>query len=233
MAARPSAPLLALLRKVAKDRGLNTAALARELGVPRGHLKHVLAGSKDLTVDEFIQLAQVLELDAAQLTGLPEPSPESDGEEEAPEGAEDTGGRALSAVDRRSAPRSEVIDPYGNHAEQALRLGFTLGVDLHLVLDTAQLGESGVPKDVMARYEARLPLRLDAAYHRHHDPRFLPEGVSLKMSFDALYDCFFPWASFVQITLFPLPPDEPEEEEPEPPEDEGDGPRRGHLRLVT
>lgn len=228
MAARPSAPLLALLRKVAKDKGLNTAALARELGVPRAHLKHVLAGSKDLTVDEFIQLAQVLELDAAQLTGLPEPVEE----EEAPEAGEAPGGLALSSVDRRESPKAEVIDPYGNHAEQALRLGFSLGVDLHLVLDTAQLGESGVPKDVIARYEARLPLRLDAAYHRHHDPRFLPEGVSLKMSFDALYDCFFPWAAFVQITLFPLPPDDPEEPEEEE-ESEEDGPRRGHLRLVT
>ena len=232
MAQRPSAPLLALLRKVARERGLNTAALAQQLKVPRAQLKHILAGNEDLTVDQFIRLAEILELDAGTLASLPEDgdAPAAEDDDQGP--MVSRGGAALATVDRRSGPPPEVIDPYGNHAEQALRLGFALGVDMHVLLDTALLEGSGVPLVVRKQYEERLPVRFDAPYHRHHDPRFLPEGLSVKLSFDALYDCHLPWAAFLQITLIPLPPELPEPE-PEEEEPQDTGVRRGHLRLVT
>ncbi len=220
MPPRPSAPLLDMLRKVSRERGLNTAALAQKVGMARSHLKHVLSGSKDLTVDEFIGIAQALELSQAELTGIPETTGEED-EEEAPtlQDATEIGGRA-------------VIDPYGNHAEQVLKMGFELGIDLFMTLETAMLEGSGVPADVIRRFPESLPVRLDAAFHRHHDPRFHPEGITLQMSLDALYTCTFRWAAIKQITLFPLPPDDPPEEEEEA--DEDDAPARGgHLRLVT
>ena len=88
------------------------------------------------------------------------------------------------------------------------------------------------PKAVLQKYPERLPIRLEAEYHRHHDPRFLVEGLAIKLSFDALYDCVLPWSAFQQITLFPLPPDPPEPEPEEEEEDEQPGLQRGHLRLV-
>ena len=62
MASSPSEPLLQLLRDVARKKGMNTAALAKASGLDRAHLKHVLAGSKPLTVDELIQLSELLEM---------------------------------------------------------------------------------------------------------------------------------------------------------------------------
>ncbi len=232
MPPRPSQPVLDLIRRAARQKGLNTAALARKADIPRGHLKHVLAGSEPMTVDEFIVLTQALELDVAAMAGvsdaeLPE-VPEDSEESEAPEAL---GLRSVSAREAGDfAP-----DPYGNHAEQSLKLGFALGIDMFLSLSTDQLGESGVPKAVLARYPEELALRLDAAYHRHYDPRFLPEGLQITLSFDALYTCLIPWPAFTRITHFPLPPEAPpdeppEEEEPEAPEEPGV--RRGHLRLV-
>jgi len=205
-----------MLRKVSRERGLNTAALAQKVGMTRSHLKHVLSGSKDLTVDEFIGIAQALELSQAELTGIPEVSEE----DEAP---------ALQDATEAGGPAA--IDPYGNHAEQILKMGFELGIDLFMTLETAMLEGSGVPADVVRRFPESLPLRLDAAFHRHHDPRFHPEGITLKMSFDALYTCTFRWAAIKQITLFPLAPDEPPEEEEI--EEEDEHARGGHLRLVT
>jgi len=128
-------------------------------------------------------------------------------------------------------PITEAADPYGNHAAQAMHLGLALGCDLHLVLDSAKIQESGVPRSVLAQFPERLPVRLDAAFHRHHDLRFLPEAVQMTLSFDALYTCVFPWDAIQQVTIFPLPPelDEPEEEPEEEPEPTS---RRGHLRLL-
>jgi hypothetical protein len=41
------------------------------------------------------------------------------------------------------------------------------------------------------------------------------EGIHLRLGFDALYDCFFPWTAIRQVRFFPATPeldDEPEEE---------------------
>jgi len=207
-----------MLRKVSRERGLNTAALAQKVGMSRSHLKHVLSGSKDLTVDEFIGIAQALELSQAELTGIPEVPVEDE--------------EASPLQDATEISERAVIDPYGNHAEQILKMGFELGIDLFMTLETAMLEGSGVPADVIRRFPESLPVRLDAAFHRHHDPRFHPEGITLQMSFDALYTCTFRWAAIKQITLFPLAPDDPPEEE-EAEEEEDASARGGHLRLVT
>lgn len=230
MASRPSEPLLHLLRTVAQKKGLNTAALARAAGIERARLKHVLSGGEPLTVDELLQLAEVLELNATDLAGLPN----------APEDAPSSGPALVSARRGNAAlatvddfgPDMPELDPFGNHAEQILKLGFGLGIDIYMLLDAKELRSSGVPDATLKQYPDQLPLRLDAAYHRHHDPRFLVDGIALKLSFDALYDCELPWTAFRQVTLFPLPPDPPDEEPPEPPTDEPRVVKRGHLRLI-
>lgn len=220
--------MLALIRKMATSRGLNTAALARSAGVDRARLKHVLAGAEPLTVDELITLAQVLEIGATELAGLPTGEAEA-----APEPIRNEATARVLKRGEITDPITDAADPLGNHAEQCLKLGLALGCDLHLVVDSTQVQASGVPRAVLAQFPERLPIRLDAAYHRHHDLRFSPPSVQMTLSFDALYTCEFPWSSIVQVTLFPLPPTPGQEPEPEKEEEPAPTPtRRGHLRLV-
>ncbi|MEC8422334.1 MAG: helix-turn-helix transcriptional regulator [Myxococcota bacterium] len=237
MPPRPSEPLLQLLRDVARKKGLNTAALAKAADIPRGRLKHVLSGSEPLTVDELIALSQALEISAGDMAGLPTELPSADAVDEEPTGPEAVplrrGGAALATLD--DGPPPIEVNPYGNHAEQMLMLGFGLGCDIHVVLDGSQLEGTGIPTATLERFPERLPLHLEAAYHRHHDPRFLPESIQLTLSFDALYTCSLPWAAFQQVTLFPLPPEPPEAPEPESaqePVPPPSGRRTSHLRLV-
>ena len=209
---RPSEPLVRLLRETAATRGMNTAALAEAVGLSRNDMKHVLAGTQPLTVDLLVELAEVLELGASELSSLglelpPEPVP------------------MKTVASTASTQQVQPPDPYGNHAEQILQLGFALGCDMHIVLRTAELSESGVPETSLEQFPDLLPLKLDAAFHHHNDPRFLPSGIRLVLSFDALYTCELPWAAFAQITISPLPP-ELEEKLP-PAEDTG-----SHLRLI-
>ncbi len=229
MSQRPSEAMTRLLREMMQKRGLNTASLAREASIDRARLKHILAGTETLTVDDFVTLAQALGL-SPQDMGLPVGAA-PDAEEEDEEDEDEPVVPFLRAVSRRErAPQSFEPDPYGNHAEQALKLGFALGCDMFFITDAKLLGESGVPRTVLARYPEHLPIRLDAAYHRHNDPQFLPTGLQINLSFDSLCTCTFPWASFKQVTFFPLPPSDQPEDEPE--ETKKPAPRRGHLRLI-
>jgi transcriptional regulator with XRE-family HTH domain len=211
-----------MLRKVAKEKKMNTAALARATKVPRGRMKHLLSGGEPMTVDELILLSQALELDPTGMAA----------EAEAMEAEPEASGPSLRTLHRREVPEF-TLDPYGNHAWQIVQVGLMLSVDMFLVLDATKVQSSGIPKNVLARYPERLPLTLDAAYHQHHRCTYLPEGLQVRLSFDALYTCVLPWDSFLSVHLTPLPPD-PVAPEPDPdPEPEQDSkPRRGHLRLV-
>jgi len=215
---------MALLRNLAKERGLNTAALAHEAGMERSRVKALLAGKADMLVDELMQLSEALQIGAADLAALgtqKAPPEESAPLEASPQPKTSVG---LKQVDERKLD-AWTVDPYGNHAEQALRLGFGLSCDIFMILDTPAVVDSGIPESVRSSFPKGLPIRLDAAYHRHNDPRFLPEGLQIVLSFDSLHTCMIPWTAFVQIALFPIH----EDSEPEPaPEPSG----RGHLRLV-
>jgi hypothetical protein len=227
---RPSAPLLEFLRKTAQQKGLNTAALAAAAEIPRGRMKHILSGAEPMLVDELIRVTTALQIDATAMAGGAAADPEAP----AAEGGEADAPPALRSLRRTEAPPFQ-IDPLGNHAEQMLQLGLALGVDIFLTLHAAQLNESGIPRMVLSRNPEELHLRLDAAYHRHHNPTFLPTGLQVTLSFDALYTCLLPWAAFARVTLFPLPPDPPAAPPTEPeaaPDEDPPPPRRGHLRLV-
>jgi transcriptional regulator with XRE-family HTH domain len=208
----PSEQLVRFIRETAKQKGLNTAALAAAAGVSRSELKHVLSGNDPLTVDLMVALAETLELGPEDLAvlGMDErPAPEK-----------------LSAVRKhQSLTDLPDIDPYGNHAEQVLRLGFGLGCDMHVVLNTEVLEGTGVPAATLKQFPDLLPIKLDAEYHHHNDPRFTPEGVQLTLSFDTLYTVVLPWSAFAQITMIPLEPelgDVPEPSKSSHP----------HLRLI-
>jgi transcriptional regulator with XRE-family HTH domain len=227
MPPRPSEPLLQLLRELAQKKGMNTAALARAADMDRNRLKSVLSGAEALLVDELIGLSKALEIGPAEM-GLQVPEAEPQPESE----PEPTPLRPVARIGA-SAPRptGPVVDPLGNHAEQLMRVGFGLGCDMFLMLDATQLKESGVPRAVLGnpRFAEVLPIKLDAAYHRHNDPQYMPDGLQVVLSFDSLYTVVLPWYAFKEVRLSPLAPSAVEEEPPpEPPR----GGRRGHLRLV-
>ena len=123
MASRPSEPLLHLLRTVAQKQGLNTAAMAREAGIERARLKHVLSGTEALTVDELLSLADVLDLSTTDLAGLPGAAPAPESEAGPALVSARRGSAALATVDD-GRPELPELDPYGNHAEQILKVGF-------------------------------------------------------------------------------------------------------------
>jgi len=209
---KPSEPLVRLLRDWVDRKGLNTASIASTLGVPRSELKHMLAGTEPLTVDLMIALAEILELgpeDMAMLN-IDIPSPQA----------------AIKPLKIETQTDTlPPIDPYGNHSEQLLKLGFGIGCDMHIVLHTEHLDDAGIPEDTLKQFPDLLPIKLDAAFHHHNAPKFMPQTVQLVLSFDGLYTTLIPWHAFAQITLIPLDPEYIDE--PEPP-----APNGTHLRLI-
>lgn len=211
---RPSARLLEWLRDLLKQRGMNSAQLAERAGLPRQRVRRILSGSEPMLVDELLAISQVLEVQPADLGlagGPAEEEPERPPEPEAPAGVG--------------------MDPWGNHPRQLVEAGFALGCDFSFVVDTTQLKDSGVPQHVLHGYNGGpMRIQLDAAYHQYNAPRYDDHGVTLTLSFDALYDCTFPWSSFLQLAFVPAPPDEPTADPPDEPEEPQGRPR---LRLVT
>ncbi len=208
---RPSEPLVQFLRDAAERKGLNTASIATTLGVSRSELKHMLAGTEPMTVDLMISMAELLDLGPEDLGVLgleaPQPAPSM---------------RSVKHIE----PNDQTINPYGNHAEQILKLGFGIGCDMHIILQSDRLEDSGVPTETLEQFPDLLPIKLDAAFHNHNDPKFLPEGIKLVLSFDGLYTTTLPWNAFAQITLIPLEPEMMDDTEP-PPTSHG-----SHLRLI-
>ena len=217
---RPSEPLLRWLRELLRERKVTSAALAESAKLPHAHVRKLLAGGEPMTVDELLQLTQALDLspkDFGMMAGFELAAVEPEDEAIPP------------AVDETAFVAG--IDPYGNHPKQLFQVGFTLGCDFWFHADPSLLGDSKVPKDVLSRFPAPrlLPIQLDAAYHQYNNPRYTESGITLTLSFDALYDCTFAWEAIKQFAFFPIKPelieDEPEEE-PTP------APKRSHLRLV-
>ena len=217
---RPSDPLLRLIRDLARKKAMNTASLAVKSGIDRGRLKHVLGGAESMTVDELLLIANALQIDARTL-GMQVPEGD-DGEDDRPVAKD-----VPMIVPERDA--AWLVDPYGNHAEQALRLGFGLGCDLFLWLESSRLEGTGVPLDVIQSQGDTLRIQLDAKYHRHNKPVFHADHLEIVLSFGTtLHTVRFPWEAFKQVALVPLPPEPQPTIEPEPPK----GQARAHLRLV-
>jgi transcriptional regulator with XRE-family HTH domain len=243
-AASYSEALLARVRDGMKRRGLNRAALAKRMGADRKQLRSVLAGREALTVDQFFAMVEALGLSPLEL-GLPadlaglelgddsaavEPSEDEAAEDEAAEDGAPHEPPTLALAPEQAEVAVQLVDPDGPQAAEMLRLGFALGVDIHLACATDQLGQSGIPEAVLSRFPDLLPIKLDAAYHHANRARYLDEHLELRLSFDRVRTCYFPWAAIRQITFFPEPPldvsPDPDPEVPEP----GAGPV---LRLVT
>ena len=117
-------------------------------------------------------------------------------------------------------------DPIGIQARQLLRLGFALGTDILFYAKTEDLLGRGIPNHILSKeqFTSRIPIRLDAEYHQYIKPVYLDDGIEVRLSFDALYTCFFPWHSIIQVSFFV-------EEEPPQPDNEKENPAP-FLRVV-
>ncbi|TVQ91878.1 MAG: XRE family transcriptional regulator [Deltaproteobacteria bacterium] len=215
---RPSTPLLQDLRQRIAERGVATKDLARVTGILPPQLDAILSGISPMTVDELLTIGEALELSPADFGWL-------DPEHEQP---------LYDAVFDEEEDFSDLVstlDPAGNHAWQLFEIGFGLGCDFFFHADGQQLEGSGLPQSVIERYRASvLPIKLDAAYHVYNEPRYSAEGIELKLSFDEVYDCFFPWTAVQRVIFSPLPPPEPPSPQPDEEDDEPAG--APFLRLV-
>jgi transcriptional regulator with XRE-family HTH domain len=238
-----SAMLLARVRDAMKRRGMNRAALAKRLGVDRRELRAVLAEREPLTVDQFFAMVEALELSPVEL-GLPadlaglaqaqaadaEEAARAEEVEEAAQPEEVAHAPVLALAVEDGAPEPVLVDPDGPQAAEILRLGFALGIDMTFGCATEEVRSSGVPEVVLARFPELLPIRLDAAYHHANRAQYQDEGLVLRLSFDRVRTCLFPWSAIRHITLFPEPPLESEDvEAPQPDPEPSGGPA---LRLV-
>lgn len=216
--ARPSDGLLAWLRRLIETKQTSVAHVAAKTGLDRAHLRKVLQGAEPMTLDELLVVSQALEIQPTDF-GLPAGTDVA----EAPP----------------PAPPPAIADPWGNQPEQLFRTAFALGCDFYFTADTSLLADSGVPAAVLAKHPRELGLKMDAAYHQYNEPVYGPTGITLTLSFDALYTCTFPWRAIRQVVFWPAapeaapapPPDPPEA--PEPPEAPAPPKKGGHLRLVT
>lgn len=219
--ARPSDPLLRWLRQRLSERKLSAAALAESASIDRSRVRHILAGHEAMTVDELLSISKALDL-----------NPNDFGMGAMPEGTFDETDTEPEVDSDESTGTKVIIDALGNQPRQLFEVAFALGADFLFLANTAELSGSGVPAAVLDRYRDRdLPIKLDAAYHQYNNPKPDESGITLTLSFDALYDCRFPWTAVRQVQFYPAPPsapipDEPEEEEPPK------KPTRPFLRLV-
>lgn len=212
--ARPSDPLLRWLRGLLAERKLSAPALAEKASIERGRVRQILAGHDAMTVDELLQISKALSL-----------SPTDFGLGGAVDDVAVTpGGAQLAEVedefDVAEPPHDAVsVDPLGNHTRTLFEMAFALQCDFLILVDTSQLEGSGVPVSVLQRYKDReLPIKLDAAYHQYNAPKYEATAIALTLSFDALYECRFPWTAVKQLVFYPAPPPPPKEEPPPPPE---------------
>ena len=213
----PSAPLLKMLQQAIQQRKQNTSSLAQLTKIPRKQLKKILSGQEPLTVDALILLGEALKLDAEFLHNM--------------------GMSPITPL--TSAPPKQQIqltsstpedawepDPYGNHHVQLIRMGFALGINFWLVFDTSKLENSGVPKYVIEKHAPHLRIQLESQFHPYIEPKYQQHGIELRLSFDALYTCLFPWNSIIQIIFTPAIIDD------EPPPKPKEPTKRPVLRVV-
>jgi len=207
-----TATIINFLRSKMEHSGLNTAALAKSAGLKRTEVRKILAGREEVSLRQIVAICGAL---GVELSSLPWAGDSSGSDKSIAVMKTGVGGR--DHVKEVFEHEPIMVDPFGIQGEQAFRLAFGLGVDFIFVAKTEDLETSGIPLAVLAKSPGEIVLRLDAAFHRHNDPQFTPEGVSLVLSFDTLYTCRIPWAAINKVVFqldpieaLPEPPSEPE-----------------------
>ena len=202
----PSQYIIEGLLSVLQAKQMSTGALAKQLGKTKKELKAILSGKVPLTVDDLSTIGNALNLqdsDLQQFMQRLEPTASSQPEKNP--GKIELTDTPVSNDDSQWRP-----NPVGTHSMQVLKLGFALGCNLFFIANTEDLHDSGIPESVLKQYGAKLPIRLDSDFFHHYKPEYFDDGLEIRLSFDAVYTCFFPWHVFEQITFF-VSDDEPEQ----------------------
>ena len=211
---RPSEPIIALILQVMNTQGINTATLAKKVGLDKRLLKKILSGQEVLTVDQLMLISAAIELSEEYLEQLNFRPPVSSSESpQLP---------TLESIEVNWEP-----EPNSIHARQLLKMGFALGADILFTAKSDTLSGFGIPDTILAQpqFQPKIPIRLDAAYHQYYKPMYSDDGVEIRLSFDAVYTCFFPWHSIDRISFFV------EEEAPAPIEQD-DATPAPFLRVI-
>lgn len=200
----PSQYIIEGLLSVLQAKQMSTGALAKQLGKTKKEIKSILSGNVPLTVDDLSAIGNALNLqdsDLQQFMQVPESPPLSD----------DQNNVVLADVSEPNDETSWKPNPVDIHSMQVLKLGFALGCNLFFTANTKGLEDSGIPESVLKQYGATLPIRLDADFFHHYKPQYFDDGLEIRLSFDAVYTCFFPWHVFEQITFFVSDDEAPEQ----------------------
>ena len=202
----PSQAILEGILSLLKERKLTTSGLSQSCGIPKKELKRILSGKSPLTVDQLSQIGSALQIedhDLQHFLGVPQKIDTDLIESKA----------SIHTVD---IEEDWTPNPVGNHASHIFRTGFALGCDMFFVAQSDLLGNCGIPEAILKQYGDRLPIRLDSTFFMHYLPKYFDDGLEIRLSFDAVYTCFFPWHAFEQITFYV---DEEEPSEDSGPED--------------
>lgn len=194
----PSQYILEGLLQALRAKQMSTGALAKQIGKSKKDIKAILSGQSPLTVDDLSAIGSALNLQDADLQRFMQIP---DDIEQIQLSNENEG---ISLTESSVAQNEEnwTPNPLGTHSMQVLKLGFALGCNLFFVANTADLQDSGIPESVLKQYGDKLPIRLDADFFHHYKPEYFEDGLEIRLSFDAVYTCFFPWHVFEQITFF-------------------------------
>lgn len=206
----PSTALLHLITTQLSAKNITTKALSQQTQLDKKVLKSVLSGEEPLTVDQFAIISQAIELDVSSVAQLDIDKIEQN-TVSTPSIAETT-------------EQNWLPDPVGNHPMQLMQLGFALGCDFLFTANTKFLQNSGIPSAVLKKYQQNIPIRLDAAYFQYYRPQYHEQSLEIRLSFDAVYTCYFPWHAIEQVTFFV------DEDEPiaPPPEDDSSSSTEPH-----
>lgn len=220
---RPGEQVVRWLRSELDRKGLNVPALAAMMGRPRTSVRRLFSGSVAMTIDDLFEIVEALDLNLNDLVRL-EAMPDVPEVEDIPEAAPAVVG--LVVPDEEPSVLTAHA-PTGNQSELLFRVAFEAEMDIVFSAKTEDLQDSGVPVTVLDQYKGRhLTIRLDAAYRHHQQPEFEEDGLRVRLSFDQIYSCFFPWTCIARFFFEPEAPDVPDPGD----ENEDTGPT---LRLVT
>jgi len=191
----PSKYILEGLLSALQAKQMSTGALAKLVGKSKKEIKAILSGQSPLNVDDLSAIGSALNLQDKDLQHFMK-IPETD--ESTPQPSTET----IIEFTEASSDDEWIPNPVGTHSMQVLKLGFALGCNLFFVANTADLHNSGIPESVLKQYGEKLPIRLDSDFFHHYKPEYFEDGLEIRLSFDAVYTCFFPWHVFEQISFF-------------------------------
>ena len=182
-----------LLVQLMQKKSISTAQMAQQLGIERKKLKRILGGRDLMSVDMLLQISEKLDLKPEDLSGIEKMSTSTSNTTHKKQGRQDI-----------ASPGSKEKLWEQNQARALIEIGFEQALYFTFLAHTDQLKDSGLPDYILQKFARHVPIQLDPLYHVHNKPDFQRKGLLLTLSFDALYTCFFPWESIVQVVFQPI-----------------------------